>query len=177
MGFHHNLSIRRRPYSKQAKDTKSWYLRLFPNQKGLWQWLSPWKGLILRLFWSYAPSCSVVSDSLWPHGLQPARLLCPWSSPGKNTAVGCFFLLQGIFLTQRSNPHLLHCRQILYHLSHLFVYVHLNLCLFTSCHKIPKNIPWLILRRGMLGKKQKRRANASISTWLRETRTKTKETC
>ena len=39
---------------------------------------------------------SVVSDSLRPHGLQPARLLCPWNSPGKNTGVGCHFLLQGI---------------------------------------------------------------------------------
>ena len=38
---------------------------------------------------------------------------------GKNTGVGCHFLLQGIFLTQGSNPGLLHCRQILYHLSHL----------------------------------------------------------
>ena len=35
------------------------------------------------------------------------RLLCPWDSPGKNTAVGCHALLQGIFPTQRSNPHLL----------------------------------------------------------------------
>ena len=38
----------------------------------------------------------------------------PWDSPGKNTGVGCHFLLQGIFLTQGSNPHLLHCRWILY---------------------------------------------------------------
>ena len=37
----------------------------------------------------------------------------------KNTGVGCHFLLQGIFLTQGSNPDLLHCRQILYRLSHL----------------------------------------------------------
>ena len=36
-----------------------------------------------------------------------ARLLCPWESPGKNTGMGCHFLLQEIFLTQRSNPHLL----------------------------------------------------------------------
>ena len=34
------------------------------------------------------------------------RLLCPWDSPGKNTGVGCHFLLQGIFLTQGSNPSL-----------------------------------------------------------------------
>ena len=36
-------------------------------------------------------------------------------SPDKNTGVGCHSLLQGIFLTQRSNPGLLHCRKILYH--------------------------------------------------------------
>ena len=48
-----------------------------------------------------------VSDSLWPHGPQSARLLCLWGSPGKNTGVGCHFLLQGIFLTQGSNLSLL----------------------------------------------------------------------
>ena len=36
------------------------------------------------------------------------RLLCPWDSPGKNTGVGCYFLLQGIFPTQGSNLHFLH---------------------------------------------------------------------
>ena len=41
-----------------------------------------------------------------------------WASPGKNTGVGCHDLLQGIFLTQGSNPGLPHCRQFLYHLSH-----------------------------------------------------------
>ena len=45
--------------------------------------------------------------TLWPHGLQPTRLLCPWDFPGKNTGVGCHFLLQGIFPTQGSNSHLL----------------------------------------------------------------------
>ena len=60
-------------------------------------------------------SHSVVSDSLCPHGLQPARLLCSWDSPGKNTGVGCHFLLQGIFPTQGLNSCLLHCRQILSH--------------------------------------------------------------
>jgi len=38
--------------------------------------------------------------------------------PGKSTRVGCHFLLQGIFLTQGSNPGLPHCRQTLYALSH-----------------------------------------------------------
>ena len=37
---------------------------------------------------------SVMSDSVRPHGLQPTRLLRPWDSPGKNTGVGCHFLLQ-----------------------------------------------------------------------------------
>ena len=40
--------------------------------------------------------------------LQCSGLLCPWDSPGKNTGVGCRALLQGIFLTQGSNPCLLH---------------------------------------------------------------------
>ena len=45
-------------------------------------------------------------------------ILCPWNSPGKNTGVGCNFVLQEIFPTQGLNSGLLHCRQILYHLSH-----------------------------------------------------------
>ena len=59
-----------------------------------------------------------MSDSLRPRGLQPSRLLHPWDSPGKNTGVGCHFLLQGIFLIQGSNPGLPHCRQTLNPLSH-----------------------------------------------------------
>ena len=47
---------------------------------------------ILLLF-----SRKVMSDSLRPHGVQSARLLCPWDFPGKNTGVGCHFLLQSAF--------------------------------------------------------------------------------
>ena len=47
---------------------------------------------------------SVVSDSSPPCGLWPARLLCPWDFPGKDTGVGCHSLLQRIFPTQGSNP-------------------------------------------------------------------------
>ena len=62
-------------------------------------------------------SHSVVSNSAT---IQTAahRLFCPWDSPGKSTGVDFYFLLQGIFLTQGSNPHLLgllRCRWILYH--------------------------------------------------------------
>ena len=42
-----------------------------------------------------ARECSVVSNSSRPHGLQPARFLCPWDSPGKNPGVGGHVLLQG----------------------------------------------------------------------------------
>ena len=62
-------------------------------------------------------SVAVVSDSLWPHEL--SSLLCPWDFPGKNTVVGCHFLLQEIFPTQGSNLGLPHCRPILYHLSQI----------------------------------------------------------
>ena len=58
-------------------------------------------------------SHSVVSNSLWPHGLYN-----PWNSPGQNTGVGSLPFLQGFFPTQGSNPGLPHCRWILYQLSH-----------------------------------------------------------
>ena len=61
---------------------------------------------------SQSVNCSVVSDSLWPRGLQSTRIFCPWNSPGKNIGGDCHFLLQGIFLTQGSNAGLLHCRRI-----------------------------------------------------------------
>ena len=58
--------------------------------------------------------------TLWTVAYQapPTRLLCPCEFPGKNTGVGCPFLLQGIFPTQGSNLGLLHCKQMLYPLSH-----------------------------------------------------------
>ena len=58
-------------------------------------------------------SHSVMSDSLWPHGLHS-----PWNSPGQNSGVGSLSLLQGIFPTQGSKPGLPHCRWILYQLNH-----------------------------------------------------------
>ena len=53
--------------------------------------------------------CSIASNSLQPHGLHPARLLCPSNFPSKNTRVDGHFLLHRIFLTQGSNPCILHC--------------------------------------------------------------------
>ena len=62
-------------------------------------------------------SLLVVSDSLRLRRLQPASLLCPWDSAGKDTGVGCHALFQEIFPSQGSNPGLLPCKQILYYLS------------------------------------------------------------
>ena len=56
--------------------------------------------------------------TLWTIMCQ-AIVLCPWVSPGKKTEVGCHFLLQGIFLTQRLNMHLLHWQADSLLLSHL----------------------------------------------------------
>ena len=62
----------------------------------------------------WSESFSVLSDSLWPHGLHS-----PWNSPGQNTRVGSLSILQlAIFPTEGWNPGLPHCRRILYQLSH-----------------------------------------------------------
>ena len=57
--------------------------------------------------WSRKKVKVLVSQSCLTLQPQPARLLCPSDSPSKNTGVGCHALLQGIFLTQGSNPRLL----------------------------------------------------------------------
>ena len=49
-----------------------------------------------------------MSNSLWPHELQPVRLLCPWDSPGKNTGVGFHFFLLGNLPHPGSNSCVLH---------------------------------------------------------------------
>ena len=109
--------------------------------------------------------------------MEPARLLCPWDSLGKNTGVGCHALLQGIFLTQGSNPGVLQadCRQTLYHLSHqgslynniyfvsIFVFPHQNAssrkprlsgCFICSC--TPKCLEqYLTLSRHMINIQEK----------------------
>ena len=69
--------------------------------------LSDWTEL------NWTESCSVVPDSLWPHGLYSS-----WNSPSQNTGVVNQSLLPMIFPTQGSNPGLQHCGWILYQLSH-----------------------------------------------------------
>ena len=85
--------------------------------------------------------CLITSSYSWqPHGLKPAKLLCPWNFPGKNTRSGCHFLLQGIFLTQESNP------------CHLFVYKAIIPDVHTGFRKGRRtrdqiaNICWIIIK-------------------------------
>ena len=80
---------------------------------------------LMRNLWHLAYLVKVKVKSLsraWlfatPWIVACTKLLCPWDFQGKNTGVGCHFLLQGTFLTQGSNPGLSHSRQTLYHLSH-----------------------------------------------------------
>ena len=70
-------------------------------------------GPVQNLIYGESESPSFLSDSLRPHGLYS-----PWNSPGQNTGMGSCSFLQGIFPTQGSNPGFLHCRQVLYLLSH-----------------------------------------------------------
>ena len=74
-----------------------------------------------QLGYAMVPGCGLFAQSC-PTLFDPldcsCQTLCPWDFSGKSTEVGCHFLLQGIILTQASNPGLPHCRQTLYHLSH-----------------------------------------------------------
>ena len=70
------------------------------------------------------------SDCLQPLGLSPTRLLCPRDFPGKNTGVGCHFLLQGIFPTQGS----MHFLRLLHWRAHSLPLSHLGSSGFPDAH-------------------------------------------
>ena len=127
-------------FLKEQSELRFWNLRVISDQFFLIKWntfymsdpnfrfffFEKWIQLLLFLrvlkclhFSHVCSVTSVLSDSLWPYGLYPSRLLCPRDSPGKNTGVGCHALFHEIFLTQGSNLNLLHCRWIIYPLSHL----------------------------------------------------------
>ena len=139
------------------------------NQKFWWVGLESWEDRDINLFviylfhqkrkkestaWTNVCVCvfslSDVSDSLWHHRLQPARLLCSYNSPGKNTGVGNHALIQGIFLTQGLNRCLLHLlqRQVdSLPLSHrgsviLIIIIWLNLYLFWTEAEAETPILW-----------------------------------
>ena len=74
-------------------------------------------GLVAKLCPTLMTPWTVAHQTLLPHGI----------FPGKNTGVYCHFLFQGIFPTQGSNLGLLHCRKILYQMSHqgspIYIYI------------------------------------------------------
>ena len=77
---------------------------------------------ITTLLISYCCCCLVAKSCpapLQPIDSNPDRLLCPWDFSGKNTGRDCHFLLQGTFLTQEQNLHLLHWQVDSLPLNHL----------------------------------------------------------
>ena len=101
--------------------TLEWVAISFSN---VWKWKVKW-------------SRSVVSDSWWPHGLQPTRLLHPWDFTGKSTGVRCHCLLQTLTrltivdnFTLYINIGSLHCTpensiMLFSYMSMLFSYIHM----------------------------------------------------
>ena len=67
-------------------------------------------------------SRSVVSDSSWPHGLQPTKLLCPWDFPGKSTGVGCHCLLRDIDINRHKHID-----------TYIYIYRHKYIDIYPKC--------------------------------------------
>ena len=107
--------------------------QFFSAQPSLWSnshsYMTSGKTIALTIQWqkkdqtytsySEVKSLSRVRLFVTPWTVACTKLLRPWDFPGKSTGVGCHFLLQGIFLTQGSNPGLLHCQEGSLPLSHL----------------------------------------------------------
>ena len=121
--------------------------RLWSSAKvhAAYQWQKWWSktGLSDSRTWSLSPnlcesasvSQSVMSDFCNPMDHSPPGSSVHGDSPGNTTGVGCHALLHGIFPTQELNPHLLHCRQIPYCLSHTTCVVGSHL------HTLPSSSP------------------------------------
>ena len=73
-----------------------------------------------------------------------------WNLSGKNTGVGSHALLQGIFLTEGSNPGIIYSRQILYHLSHQEARVNISQSTQIKEQKLERKYPRLLTRTGPL---------------------------
>ena len=111
-----------------------------------WTWLSDWIHTVGKVIYkedieltSFLPTSDFsISSNMWKCEYLshvrlfvtlwtvPARLLCPWNSPGENSGVGSRSLLQGILPTCSLNLGLLHCWQILYHLSYQECHQHVK---------------------------------------------------
>ena len=126
---HQNKIINKTLRNKSTKERQDLYIENYQTSiKEIKEDLNKWKDIhingtlnIVKMVCVCVCVCVYLVAQLYLtlcNGLQPARLLCPWNFPGKNTGVVSHSLLQGIFPTHGSNPGLLHCRWILYYLSH-----------------------------------------------------------
>ena len=117
---------------------------------------------------------SVVFTSVQTHGLQSARLLCPWNFPDKNAGVGCHFLLQGTFWTQGSNLHLPHWQPDSLPLSHqgtpiqypkpkLLLTMQLHMAVL--CSRATKSIRTFFRRNATRAKDRGKKKNSSQLTF------------
>ena len=101
------------------------------------------ESLTLKYFliaWLHIPCCAVLCLAAQlcltlcdPMDCSTSGSSVHWDSQGKNASMDCHALLQGIFQTQGVNPALLHCRWILYHLSHqgsLCVHIYIFVCVY-----------------------------------------------
>ena len=106
-----------------------------------------YKICIITLWYARLRCASSFSHVLFanPWTVSPPGSSVHGNSPGKNSGVGCHFLLQGIFPTQGLNPGLPNCRQILYHLSHhgsiLFSWAPKSLQMVTAAMKLKGTCP------------------------------------
>ena len=96
---------------------ESGWVCLTPNFSPSLEWAASIHSMKMASEWvsEVTHMCLTLCD---PMDYSLTRFLHPWDFPGKNTGVGCHFLLQEIFPTQGLNPGLLHCRQTFYRLSH-----------------------------------------------------------
>ena len=91
---HHKPAKWKEP-SKGLRISLKWVVtadagRILAKEWNWINWFNPFStSTSCRLLGSCMLSSPVMCNSWWPHGLYPARLPCPWDSPGKNTGVGC----------------------------------------------------------------------------------------
>ena len=140
-----------------------WWRFSFFSASSSWQQANWRQGLCNTRNWilktqqhsaSHVTASTVQSRlSLQPYGLLPARFLCPWDFPGKNTGAGCHFLLQRIFWTQESNLHLLHWQVDSSPLRHLGKPSQCNRHLENIYGMVPDGVneaTWMNLIKGLL---------------------------